>query len=58
MAEAAIRGAKCSSGAILGFSILDIQGHFEMQLGGAGILTIELSITRWLAVPPELQPMN
>ena len=32
------------------------QGCFNMQLGGAGIQTSNLPITRQFALPPELQP--
>ena len=31
------------------------QGQFSMQLGGAGIQTCNLLITRQLSLPPELQ---
>ena len=50
MAEAAMKGANCSSGAF-GVQYL-AQGHFDLQLGGARILTINLHITRWLTLPP------
>ena len=41
MMEAAMQGA---------------QGHFDMQLGGAGIQTGDLPITRQPALPTEPQP--
>ena len=53
MAKDAMQGDNCSSGAIWGSGA---QGHFDMQLGGAGIQTSDLPITKQPPLPPELQP--
>ena len=58
MAVAAPQGANCTSGAILGFSILlkDTSAYFSPTLGEPGIWTNDLPITGPPALPTELQP--
>ena len=57
MAETAMQGANCTSGAIW-FSIVlkDTSTHSSVQSGGAGIQTSNVPITGWPALPTELQP--
>ena len=51
MAQAAMQGAHQEQFGVQYFA----QGHFDIQLGGTGIRTSDLPITRPPALPPELQ---